>query len=198
MSRRRPKLGLLALAFSLGSVVFTMANNRGLIDPGGNKIYLLYFILQKLDGVDRIAITYQEPGGLSLQDFGMLGIAGIAFIVAFICLRKMPHFDRLSIANEATQRATLQERPIEVDSGEEKVANPMTREIVAGIVGDDALRQSETRPEAIAEPASSKKEGSEEVIAPPSLDDLFGGSDDGDDDEDGDDAPALPSLDDIF
>ena len=141
--RRHPMAGLIGLWVGGLVLVFTLVNVHFAPWPGhmGQKFHGLPFILELFSSSSSQPI-WGVKNEYSMQEWALLSIAAIAFIVAWWGHRFRPEMSVPDAQNEASMREAMETQEISVSAGSGDI-NPATASIVAGIVGGLADQSQE-------------------------------------------------------
>ena len=141
--RRHPMAGLIGLWVGGLVLVFTLVNVHFAPWPGhmGQKFHGLPFILELFSSSSSQPI-WGVKNEYSMQEWALLSISAIAFIVAWWGHRFRPEMSVPDAQNEASMREAMEAQEISVSAGSGDI-NPTTASIVAGIVGGLANQSQE-------------------------------------------------------
>lgn len=133
--RRNPMAGIFGLWVGIIVLLFTLVNVHFGPWPGhmGQKFYGLPFIMELFSGTTSQPI-WGPKNEYSAQEWALLLISAIAFLVAWWGHRFRPEMSVPDAQDEASMREAMESQEISVSSGD-IVVNPTTASIVAGIVG---------------------------------------------------------------
>lgn len=141
--RRNPMAGIFGLWIGIIVLLFTLVNVHFGPWPGhmGQKFYGLPFIMELFSGTNDQPI-WGPKNQYSAQEWALLSISAIAFVVAWWGHRFRPEMSVPDAQNEASMREAMETQEISVSSGG-GVVNPTTASIVAGIVGSVAQQSDQ-------------------------------------------------------